>query len=232
MVGIKIYQSKKTYLPFIYLYIFTLFIVNIYHCEYIFFDIFRPYLMIFFINLNTLVYRIYKKKLYLKNSLHRNVYESISISIYGILFNLIHEMIFQKHLLLNDIDNIIFSLIYIFLNFVLGYYFKSSESLLYLHLLFLLIPIRRIWRLNIYIYVILITLSTYLLYSKIKTSDIKKKININLPILRYFIYLRIHNELIVLGFFQIYLEYYLSFLPFIKASSEIEELIFIDTKNS
>jgi hypothetical protein len=49
-----------------------------------------------------------------------------------------------------------------------------------------------------------------------------------LPLIRYFPYLRVQDELILIGFIQLYIEYYQRYIPEIQAAKEIERDLEID----
>lgn len=49
-----------------------------------------------------------------------------------------------------------------------------------------------------------------------------------LPLIRYFPYLRVQDELIVVGFIQLYIEYYQRYIPEMKAAKEIEKDLEMD----
>ena len=77
-------------------------------------------------------------------------------------------------------------------------------------------------------YVVYTTLAVVLMYRRIKVSSLHDvRIHIN-PVVKFFMYLRLHDFMIVFGVFQIYLEYYKSTIPEKKAMENIIKVMEVE----
>jgi len=229
---VRLYESTYTYLPFVYLYLFSAAIGFIYHANDTRIILFRPYTVLCFLLINTIVYRYYKSKLILRSLIHKLSWKCVTHAVYGILLNLVHEMVFHDHHFDRYHYNIGWSALYLIFTLVFGYYIKSQESLTFLHLAFLFIPITRVWQVNLHVFTLLISSSIYMMYSKIERNTLSDSLLHRMPIIRYFPYLRVQDELIWVGFVQLYIEYYQRYVPDMEAAKDIEELITMNIESS
>jgi len=222
---VKIYESSYTYLPFIYLYILSGTIGTIYHASNPILIQYRPYTVLIFVIINTIVYRFYKSKYIIRSVIHKITWKAACFVIFGILANLTHEMVFEDHHFVSYNHNVSWSILYLIFTFLAGYYFRSTDMLHILHLLFFLVPIKRVWEINLNVFTMLVSISLYMIYSKIGPQNVSNNNLVSLPLIRYFTYLRIQDELILIGVLQLYIEYYQRYLPDMQAAKDIEELI-------
>jgi hypothetical protein len=90
-----------------------------------------------------------------------------------------------------------------------------------IHIIFGFFPLSRVWQINLYMYIVYTTLSIILMYRRLKVSSLKDPAYHILPVVKYFMYLRLHDFFILLGILQLYIEYYKSILPDIRERDEL-----------
>lgn len=224
----KLYQSAYTYLPFVYLYMTSTVVGTIYHSADPKFVRYRPYTVLVMLLVNTMVHRFYKNKLIVRSMLHKTTWKCVTNTIYAIVENLVHEMVFSDHHFNHYHHNMGWSVLYLSLTLITGYALSSSDALSLLHLAFFLVPIKRIWQVNLYMFTIFVSCSIYMTYSKCKDDHLVDTHLQRMSLLRYFPYLRIQDELVWVGFVQLYLEYYQRWLPEMRAAAEIDETMKLD----
>lgn len=219
----KLYESAYTYFPFLYLYVVASLFGGLYHNTNL--RYYQPYLVMVFLLINTLVYFVYDTKKLIKTVIHRHVWKTVTLSIYGILINNIHAEMFRDFHYTNMYINISMSALYICIILTFRYIYDNNNSMIYVHLVFLFLPLQRVWQVNLYVYVIFTTLSIILMFQRVLVSDLKDKNMYIRPVIDYFMYLRVYDMFVVFGFLQLYLDYYRSRIPDIKAVEEIQRMI-------
>jgi hypothetical protein len=220
----RLYESAYTYIPFVYLFMSsTLFGIAFHHAGSM--RDFRPYTLFIFLLLNTSLQFYFKTERLIKNEIHRHVWKTVTLAFYGILFNSAHEIIFEKFNLENYHLNIGVCLIYLMSVFVSGYYFQRNSYVVYCHIIALFFPIYRIWEINLHIYVVYVSLSIFIMFSKCSDESLMNPDLYMGPVIKFFIYLRINDSMIFFGIIQLYLEYYQLVIPELKALDEIESII-------
>ena len=225
----KIYESVTTYIPFVYLYCTASLFGGLYHTDSI--RTYQPYLIMFFLLVNTMVYFLHDTKQLVKTVVHRHVWKTVTLSIFGILINNIHTEMFIDFHFANWHVNVLVSGVYVISIFTCRYFLDDDTYMVYTHIIFLFFPLQRVWQVNLYIYVIFTTLSVILLFQRVMIRDLKdKKIHAR-PVIDYFMYLRIYDMFVIIGFFQLYFDYYKSRIPEIKAVEEIHRMINEDRNN-
>lgn len=225
---VKLYESAYTYLPFLYLYLVSSAVAVIYHSDNPTFVRYRPYTVLVFLMVNTMVHRYYKTKTIIRSMVHKQAWKCCTFVVYGIMGNLTHEMVFHDHHFDIYHHNIGWSFLYLALILIMGYYFKNSTGLIITNLAFLFIPVKRIWQINLHMYTLLTSMSIYMLYSKCDNSMLMDASVTILPLIRYFPYLRVQDEMIIVGFIQLYIEYYQRYIPEMKAAKDIEKDLEMD----
>lgn len=229
---VRLYESTYTYLPFLYLYLISTAIGSVYHANDTQLVLYRPYTVLLFLLINTMVYRYYKSKVIIRSLIHKLSWKCVTYAVYGILLNLVHEMVFHDHHFDRFHYNMGWSALYLILTLVFGYYAKSQEALTFLHLAFLFIPIKRVWQVNLHVFTLLISSSIYMMYSKIEKNTLGDTLLHRMPLIRYFPYLRVQDEFIWVGFVQLYIEYYQRYIPDMEVAKDIEELTTMNIESS
>lgn len=188
--------------------------------------LYQPYIVLSFVLINTIMYYNFKTKFFIRNILHKHIWSTMTLAVYGIMINNIQTEMFRDFHFATEQTNIIVSIIYFFLVNITGYYFKSETALTGINLLFLFIPLRRVWQINLYMYICFSTIAVVIMYSKCKQSSLIYSSVHKKPVNRYFMYLRINDLIILGGFIQLYFEYYTNiYTPDIEALSKIREFI-------
>lgn len=222
----KLYESAYTYFPFLYLYFLSTIFGALYHSSAL--ELYQPYIVLVFTLVNTLVFNIHDTDIIIKHAVHRHIWQTVTLSIYGIMLNNIHTEMLRDFHFTSDSVNFGMSCLYVVLIWIVTYYYEYIGGGIVIHLIFLFFPLRRVWQVNLYMYVVYTTLGIILMYRRIKVSSLKDvRIHIN-PVVKFFMYLRIHDYLIVMGAFQIYLEYYKSALPEKRAVENIAKVLEIE----
>lgn len=210
---VKLYESAYTYLPFIYLYVASTVVAVFYHSLDPFYVHYRPYTVLILILVNTSVFRYYKNGNIVRSILHKQTWKCCTYATNGIIANLVHEMVFTDHHFNHYHHNAGWSSIYLGLVLIFGYKMKSITALTLVNIAFLLVPIKRVWQINLHVYTIFVSISIYMLYSKCRAETLIDNTVVLLPLLRYFPYLRVQDELIWVGIIQLYVEYYQRYIP-------------------
>ena len=224
----KIYESAYTYIPFAYLFIISTVFAALFHSPGIL-NTYRPFTVLTFILINTTIQFYFTPQILVKNIIHKHVWKTVTLGVYGILFNSIHEMIFEKFHFASTHVNYTVSFFYILVVFVCGYYYNENRWIIYTHIIALYFPIARVWQINMYVYVLYIAASIFIMFSKCSNESLMNDNLYRNPVVRYFLYLRINDSFIFLGIFQLYIEYYSMHIPEMKALDELEK-IFIEQR--
>lgn len=225
----KLYESAYTYIPFVYLFVMSFVFGFLFHHQGIFRH-YRPFTVLSFLLVNTFVQFYFKTDRLVKHVIHKHVWKTITLSIYGILCNSIHEMIFEKFHFDQSHLNFGVSTVYIILVLVCGYYFRRNSWIVYVHIFFLYFPIARLWEINLYLYVVYVSVCTFIMFSKCSEDSLMNNDLYTNPVIKFFIYLRINDAFVLLGLVQLYFEYYSMYIPELKALDEIESIIEEQTK--
>lgn len=219
----KIYESIVTYLPFLYLYVMATMFGALYHNAGI--DFFQPYIVLCFVLVNTFVYYMHDTEALVKAAVHRHVWRTVTMSIYGILINNIHTEMFRDFHFSSWWVNVTVSFLYIFAVSLCRYYFDSDMYITYMHILFLFFPLQRVWQVNLYVYVIFTTFSVIILFRRVAVKDLKSdKLHVK-PVVNYFMYLRVYDLFVCFGFIQLYMDLYMSQIPEVRAAEEIHKMM-------
>lgn len=229
---VQMRESTYTYLPFIYFYLISTAISLVYHNENQYLVRHRPYTVLVFLLINTAANRYYKTKSIIRNILHKHTWKAVTLAVYGILGNLVHEMVFHyNHFDGITYNNHIWSALYVTAVVILGYWYRNDELLMLANIVFLFVPINRTWQVNLHVYTIYITLSIYMMYSMCtKTTKMDTQLQ-KLPLVRYFAYLRVQDNFIMVGVVQLGLEYYMRYVPDSKTVAEIDAALTFDPKD-
>ena len=219
----KLYESAYTYFPFLYLYLLSTVFGALYHSSAL--TLYQPYVILVFTLINTLVFNVHDTDIIIKHTVHRKIWQTVTLSIYGIMLNNVHTEMLRDFHFTSDGINLAMSSLYAILILIVTYYYEYIGGGVIIHLIFLFFPLRRVWQVNLYMYVVYTTLGIILMYRRIKVSSLKDiSIHIN-PVVKFFMYLRLHDFLVVIGAFQIYLEYYKSTLPEKQAVENIARVM-------
>ena len=222
---VKLYETTYTYLPFIYLFSITAALSILYHSPDPTLQVYRPYTVLWFILVNTLVYRYYKSPSIIRCLIHKITWKCVTNVVFGIVGNLVHEMVFHDHHFDQYHHNLGWSALYLLSMLLGGYALKSPEALTVLNIVFLFVPIKRVWQVNLYAFTMFVSISIFMTYSKASSKTLGDNDLQRMPLMRYFPYLRIQDELIWVGFVQLYIEYYQLFMPDMEAVASIEETL-------
>jgi hypothetical protein len=226
----KLYESAFTYIPFIYLYVCSMAMGMLYHSETPWLHRGRPYVVLSFLLLNLGVYRFYRSTRLVRFALHRHFWKTCTLALGGIIVNNVHELMFRDFHFGDSRHNLALSAVYILLHVAVSYYARSDGATLYLNVAFLFFPIKRVWQVNLYIYVLFVTVAIFLIYSKCTPRSIVDETIQYRPVLRFFPYLRVHDYLIWVGAVQLYLEYRHRYVPDSASVAEIERIIDEESK--
>lgn len=221
----KLYESVYTYVPFIYLYLCSTGMGTLYHSENTVLHSVRPYTVLSFLLLNIFVFRYYKSTIWVRFALHRHFWKACTLAFFGIIVNNVHELMFRDFHFTEYRYNMGLSTIYMVLLLVTGYWLRSDTAVMYLNIAFLFFPIKRVWQVNLYIYVLYVTVAIFLTYSKCTPRSIVADGIQFRPVLKFFPYLRVHDFFIWVGFIQLYIEYRRRYIPDAASVAEIERII-------
>lgn len=219
----KIYESAFTYFPFLYMFSMSSIFGGLYHNVHL--RLYQPYMVMIFLFINTIVYYLYDTKKLIKTVVHRHVWRTVTLSIYGILINNIHTEMFRDFHFSSWWVNVIISFLYMVGVSLCRYYFDRDSYVVYCHILFSFFPLQRVWQVNLYMYVIFTTMSVILMFRRIMVSDLKSNSIHVRPVINYFMYLRVYDMFVMFGFIQLYLDLYMSHLPEMKAVEEIQTIL-------
>lgn len=219
----KLYESAYTYFPFLYLYFLSTMFGALYHSTAL--TLYQPYVILVFSLINTGVFYIHDTDIIIKHTVHRHIWKTVTLSIFGIMVNNIHTEMLRDFHFASDGVNLGMSCLYVALIIVMTYYYEYIGGGIIVHLVFLFFPLRRVWQVNLYMYVVYTTLAIILMYRRIRQSSLKDMSIHIIPVVKFFMYLRLHDFLIIMGAFQIYLEYYKSTLPEKRAVEHIAKIM-------
>jgi hypothetical protein len=222
----KLYESAYTYFPFLYLYVLSIVFGTLYHNTTL--TLYQPYIILVFTLINTGVFYVHDTDVIIKHAVHRHIWKTVTLSIFGIMMNNVHTEMMRDFHFTSDNVNLTVSAVYVILMWITTYYYEYIGGGIILHLTFAFFPLMRVWQVNLYMYVVYTTLAVILMYRRIKVSSLHDiSIHVN-PVIKFFMYLRLHDYLVVLGVFQIYLEYYQSTLPEKRAVEHISHMIEVE----
>lgn len=219
----KIYESPYTYIPFVYFYMMGTLFGMFYHNESI--KLYQPYVIWVFTLINTIVYYLHDTDKIVKHVIHRHIWKTVTVAIYGIMMNNVHTEMFRDFHFERHMVNSVLSFFYCVFLITSVYYFDYLGAAITIHIIFGFFPLSRVWQINLYMYIVYTTLSIILMYRRLKFSSLKDLTYHIRPVVNYFMYLRLHDMFIVVGFIQLYLEYYKSVLPDVKAREEMLKLL-------
>lgn len=219
----KLYESILTYLPFLYYFITTITYGSLYHYSPII--VFRPYMILTFFVINTLFFIKTKNKNIIKNVLHYHLWQSVTTSLYGILLNNVHHELFINFHMIENVPNLSISILYISIVIFIWNYMEDIFLLFCTHLIASFFPLKRVWLVNLYMYVLYTTFSIILLFRRCKRSTLMDKNVYKIPVFKYFCYLRVHEYSVLIGFFQLYVDYITSRKLDYYSDDDIDELI-------
>lgn len=219
----KIYESAYTYFPFVYLYMVSTIFGALYHSSEL--RWFQPYTIWIFTLINTAVYYLHDTDKVVKHVVHRHIWKTVTLSIFGIMMNNIHTEMFHEFHFESHNVNMFLSFVYSVMIMATVYYFDNVGVGVMIHIVFGFFPLSRVWQINLYMYVVYTTISIILMYRRIRVSSLKDTTYHVRPVVNYFMYLRLHDMFIMLGAFQLYLEYYKSALPEKRARDEMLRIL-------
>jgi hypothetical protein len=185
----------------------------------------RPFTVLTFLLLNLWVHRYYRAVPLVRFALHRHFWKTCTLALAGIIANDVHELMFRDFHLHGTWYNVGLSALYVLIHLVVGYYFRSDSGTLYVHVAFLFFPIKRVWQVNLYIYVLFVTVAIFLIYSKCTPRSLVDEQIKYRPLLKFFPYLRLHDMFIWVGILQLFLEYRNRYIPDTASAAEIERII-------
>ena len=219
----KIYESPYTYVPFVYFYFLGSVFGVLYHNESL--KLYQPYIIWIFLLLNSSVYNIHDTDKIIKHTIHRHIWRTVTVAIFGILLNNVHTEMFRDFHFESHNINMLVSLLYSVSLIVSVYYFNHVGIGFMMHIIFGFFPLSRVWQINLYMYIVYTTLSIILMYRRLRISSLKDPTYHIIPVIKYFMYLRLHDFFIILGIFQLYLEYYKSVMPEVHERNELLKLL-------
>lgn len=220
--AMKLYESVLTYLPFMYFLIFTVLYGSIYHNSQ--FTYFRPYLILTCGILNAYLREtVLRNRTVVRNILQSHVWMTVITSVFGVLLNNIHHELFSLYHLQDEILSIALSVIYVCM--VSLFMYLDMDSCVWFHVCALYVPFRRVWVVNLYMYVLFTCVSIILQYRRCKRSTLVDRKTYKRPILKYFGILRVHEYAVLLGFIQLYLDYRESVRIDLATEREITSLV-------
>lgn len=227
----KVYESAYTYFPFLYMYVVASAFGSLYHNPSL--VLYQPYVVLVFMLINSAVNFMHDRGgTAIKHTVHRHIWKTVTISIFGILMNNIHTEMFRDFHFSGGSGNInlVVSAVYMTSMFITVYYFKNNSAAVMVHIVFAFFPLRRVWQVNLYMYIVYTTLAVILMYRRIRVSALDgPAVEIQVaPVIKFFMYLRLHDYLIVFGAVQIYLEYFQSVIPELEAVQHISEIMSIE----
>lgn len=200
----RVYESAFTYFPFVYLLTMSTTFGSMYHGA---FSDFQPFVIIAFMLVNVLVFHHYDRMV--RSVIHEHVWRTCTLALFGILANNIHTEMLQEFHFVSDHVNRFVSLTYLVMVLYAHYYHESDIGTLSIHILFLLVPLRRVWQVNLYMYTIFVSLGIVIMFHRIRMSDLHDNRILHWrPVFRYFMYLRLHDSFIFFGPIQLYMDYY------------------------
>ena len=215
----KIYESPYTYIPFFYFYLIGSLFGVFYHQESI--QSYQPYVIWVFTLINTFVYYLHDTDVIIKHTIHRHIWKTVTVAIFGILMNNIHTEMFRDFHFESHNLNMFVSLLYSMSLISSVYYLDYLGLSITIHIIFGFFPLSRVWQINLYMYVVYTTLSIILMYRRLQIRSLKDATYHIRPVVNYFMYLRLHDFFIMLGVLQLYLEYYKSVLPDVRERAEL-----------
>jgi hypothetical protein len=219
----KIGESILTYVPFIYLYMVSSIYGSLYHnSDYV---KWQPFVVIIFGIVNTMVFLNFRSKRFIKNIIHLHVWNTVTMGVFGILLNNVNtEMLRDFHLSDGNL-NFWLSVFYFGGITIMCNYFEAHEYAIVVNMVFLLVPFKRNWQINLYLYVAFITIDIFIMFRRCRKSTlVDRKVHM-LPLVKFFMYLRLDDSVVLVGFIHLYIEYYQSTIPEIKAINELNEII-------
>ena len=219
----RLWESTYTVAPFVYLILSSGIFGLIFHAKDL--VLYQPYIVLVFILINTIVYYAYDTKKLVKHRIHKHVWQTVTLSMYGILLTNVHTELFRDFHYASETTNITVSIIYILSIVFAGYYVDSDAACAIINIVFAFFPLRRVWRINMFMYVIFTVLAILIMFRRVKMSELQSDTYNVKPVLRFFMYLRVHDICVPFGILQIYFDYYKSVLPEIKASQDITKIL-------
>lgn len=201
---VRVYESVYTYLAFVYLFLVSVIYATIYHK----YTDHQPFTILSFVIINTIARNSYRSKYIIRSVVHKHIWKTITIAFYGILVNNVHDILFRDFHSQNTALNGIVSVGYIGVIWFITYYLKRDHLAIYVHMLMFYVPIARDWEINLYLYVMYITASIMVLFTKCSRSLLSDSSIHQRSVIRFFMYIRVSDPFVLFGLLNLYLEYY------------------------
>lgn len=162
--------------------------------------------------------------------MRRQLWRTCCVAIFGALLNYVHaEMFVNFHIDDEDVNSIL-SFVYLVL-FALARYLGNRNFTVYVHVLFLFVPFKRVWQVSLYGYCALVTSAIYLLFKRYPADVLCRTSVLFYPLIDWFVYLRIDNYLVLLGALQLYIDFFLAMLPLSEATERLVQAIRAEREN-
>jgi len=219
----KVYESIVTYVPFIYFFVVSSLFGVVYHHDGL--QVYQPYTVLVVMLLNGWCYYVTCVLCYFNNIIHKALWQSVIMGVGGILCNNIHLEMMSSFHIHGTGESLFISLIYIVMVFVTRYYLKNRYYTCGCHIIFLFFPLARVWQINLHMYVIYFSLSIVMVYNRIHVDELRSNHLVYIPLVDFFMYLRINDVLVILGFVQLYVDLYLSKMDDVANVEEISQII-------
>lgn len=203
----NISHQAHTFIPFIYLFIVSNTFGRIYHAEAT--GMYQPYVVLIFFIVNSFVYSFRTHPVLIKNIVHYHIWKTCTYAVFAVLLNHVHIEMFAAFHFVDNTANFVVSCFYIFFIVLQSYLYRASvNTLFYTNMAAAFVPLGRVWEINLYMFVVFTSCSivlTFMRYHKSKLVDPSMHWT---PVVRYFMYLRVHDYLVVAGVLQLGIEYY------------------------
>jgi len=163
--------------------------------------------------------------------MRRQLWRTCCVAVFGALLNYVHaEMFVNFHIDDEDVNSIL-SFVYLLL-FALSRYFGNRNLTVYVHVLFLFVPFKRVWQVSLYGYCALVTSAIYFLFKRYPADVLCRTSVLFYPLIDWFVYLRIDNYLVLVGVIQLYIDFFLAMLPLSEATERLVKAIRVERENA
>jgi len=152
--------------------------------------------------------------------MRRQLWRTCCVAVFGVLLNYVHAEMFVDFHIDDPEVNSVLSFLYLFL-FALARYLGNRNVTVYVHVLFLFVPFRRVWQVSLYGYCALITSAIYLLFKRYPADVLCRTPVLFYPLIDWFAYLRVDNYLVLAGVLQLYVDFFLAMLPLTEAREKL-----------
>lgn len=142
-----------------------------------------------------------------KELIQRQIWRAVCIAVFGVLLNNVHTEMFRDFHINSPAANVGLSALYLGA-FLFTRARAGAPYTAPVHVLYLFVPLRRVWQVNLYVYTLAVTGTVLMIFRRVEVRALCGNAILFRPLLDCFIYLRVNEFVSVLALAQITWDFY------------------------